>query len=144
MSKKIRDIFPAEKSIRIDTAEKIFKEYPSFFKGDPEKAAFIVGVLSQLLMNIQYRNRGATPFRAKLQGLKLDEKKVKALLPDIQNKLEEYDSNYYQDLETLASEYFIQAQDDWDLSRDEVSFYFSLGMNLSKYFRTEKEEEKDE
>ena len=96
------------------------------------------------MLNIQYRNRGATPFRSKLQGLKLDEKKVKALLPDIQNKLEEYDSNYYRDLETLASEYFIQAQDDWSLSKDEISFYFALGMNLSKYFRTEKEEEKDE
>jgi CRISPR-associated protein Csh1 len=144
MSEKIRDMFPSEGSSRVEAAEKIFKEYPRFFKGDPEKAVFIVGVLSQLLMNIQYRNRGATPFRSKLQGLKLDEKKVKTLLPEIQNKLEEYESNYYRDLETLVSEYFIQAQDEWSLSRDEISFYFALGMNLSKYFRSEKEEKKDE
>ncbi len=144
MSKKIRDIFQTESSTRVQAAEKIFKEYPDFFKNDPEKAVFIVGVLSQLLMNIQYRDRKATPFKAKLQGLRLDERKVKSLLPEIQNKLDEYDSNYYRDLETLASEYFIQAQNDWSLSRDEISFYFALGMNLSKYFRTEKEEEKDE
>ena len=144
MSKKIRDMFPAEGSSRIEAAERIFEEYPRFFRGDPEKAVFTVGVLSQLLMNIQYRNRQATPFRSKLQGLKLDEKKVKALLPEIQNKLEEYKSNYYRDLETLASEYFIQAQDEWPLSRDEISFYFALGMNLSKYFRSKKEEKKDE
>ncbi len=144
MSKRIREMFPSTESTRISTAEKIFTEYPSFFKGEPEKAIFIVGVLSQLLMNIQRRNRGAEPFRVKLQGLRLDEKKVKALLPEIQNKLEEYESNYYRDLETLASEYFIQAQDNWSLSRDEISFYFALGMNLSKYFKTEREEEKDE
>jgi len=144
MSEKIRDMFPAEGSSRVMAAEKIFKEYPRFFKGDPEKAVFVVGALSQLLMNIQYRNRKATPFRSKLQGLKLDEKKVKALLPEIQNKLEEYESNYYRDLETLASEYFIQTQDEWSLSRDEISFYFALGMNLSKYFKSEKEEKKDE
>lgn len=144
MSKEVKEIFPSVGTTRISTAEKIFAEYPGFFKGDPEKAAFIVGVLSQLLMDIQLRTRGATPFRAKLQGLKLDEKKVKALLPEIQNKLEEYESNYYRDLEALASEYFIRAQDRWDLSRDEVSFYFVLGMNLSKYFKSEKEEERDE
>jgi CRISPR-associated protein Csh1 len=144
MSKKIRTLFQTENSTRVQAAEKIFKEYPDFFKNDPEKAVFIVGVLSQLLMNIQYRERKATPFKAKLQGLRLDEKKVKSLLPEIQNKLEEYDSNYYRDLETLASEYFIQAQNDWRLSRDEISFYFALGMNLSKYFRTEKEEKEDE
>jgi len=144
MSKKIRDLFKVEDSTRVESAEKIFKEYPDFFKNDSEKAVFLVGVLSQLLMNIQYRNRGATPFKAKLQGLRLDEKKVKSLLPEIQNKLDEYDSNYYRDLETLASEYFIQAQESWSLSRDEISFYFALGMNLSKYFRTEKEDEKDE
>ena len=59
-------------------------------------------------------------------------------------EIHQYESNYYRDLETLASEYFIQAQDEWNLSRDEISFYFAMGMNLSKYFRTEKEEEKDE
>lgn len=144
MSKRIREMFPSTESTRISTAEKIFTEYPSFFRGEPEKAVFVVGVLSQLLMNIQRRKRGAEPFRVKLQGLRLDEKKVKSLLPEIQNKLEEYESNYYRDLETLASEYFIEAQDNWRLSRDEISFYFALGMNLSKYFKTEREEEKDE
>lgn len=144
MSEKIRDMFPSEGSSRIEAAEKVFETYPRFFKGDPEKAVFTVGVLSQLLMDIQYRDRKATPFRSKLQGLKLDEKKVKALLPEIQNKLEEYESNYYRDLEALASEYFIQAQDDWSLSRDEISFYFALGMNLSRYFKSKKEDEEDE
>ena len=145
MSKKIREIFPTTKSRRIEVAERIFMEYPRFFRRDPEKAIFLVGVLSQLLMNIQHRKRGATPFMSKLQGLKLDKKNVRALLPQIQNKLEEYDSNYYRDLETLASEYFVQTQDAWDLSKDETSFYFAIGMNLSKYFTTDKEgDEKDE
>lgn len=145
MNEKIRKIFPTTDSRRIEVAERLFMEYPRFFRKDPVKAIFLVGVLSQLLMNIQLRKRGATPFRSKLQGLKLDDKIVRALLLQIQNKLDEYDSNYYRDLETLASEYFIQSQDEWDLSKDEISFYFALGMNLSRYFTAEKEgEEKDE
>ena len=144
MSEKIRDLISGSKeSSRVEAAETIFKHYPRFFKGDSEKATFLVGVLSQLLMDIQYRDRKATPFRSKLQGLKLDEKKVKSLLPAIQNKLEEYESNYYRDLESLASEYFVQAQNDWKLSRDEVSFYFALGMNLSRYFKTKGEVENE-
>jgi CRISPR-associated protein Csh1 len=82
-------------------------------------------------MDIQYRERKATPFRVKLQGLKLDQKQVQSLLPEIQNKLEEYDKNYYRDLESLASNYFVKAGGRWKLLRDEIGFYFVLGMNLS-------------
>jgi len=147
MSVKIRDIFPTEEKSRVETAETIFKNYPKFFKDDAKKAVFLVGVLSQLLMDIQRMKRKISypkpvPFRSKLMSLRLDERKIKALLPEIMNKLEEYESNWYQDLEQLIAEYIVQAQCNWTLSNDEISFYFALGMSLSKYFKTDKKEEK--
>ncbi len=94
------------------------------------------GALAQLLLNIQYQERGADPFRTKLQGLKLDERLVKRLLPEMQNKLEEYGKNYYRELEALISKYMIQAGEGWRLSKDEISFYFVLGMNLYYMFKS--------
>ena len=122
----------------------VFDNFHEFFNRNSTRAVFIVGALAQLLLNIQYTDRGATPFRTKLQGLRLDQRKVSALLPEIQNKFEEYNKNYYRELEKLASEYLIQAGNDWDLSKDEVSFYFVLGMNLASYLKTQKEVKNDE
>lgn len=124
--------------------EAIFGSFPEFFNRNSQRAVFTVGVLAQLLLNIQYTERGATPFRIKLQGLRLDQRKVSALLPEIQNKFEEYNKNYYRELEGLASEYLIQAGNDWGLSKDEVSFYFVLGMNLASYLKQSKEVKNDE
>jgi len=119
------------------TAERIFNEFKPFFNQDAKKAIFLEGVLAQLLLDIQYRERDkATPFRVKLQGLKLDQRTVQKLLPMIQNKLEEYGKNYYRDLERLISEYMIAAGDKWYLSKDEISYYFVLGMNLAQHFKT--------
>ena len=124
--------------------EAVFGSFPEFFNRNSTRAAFIIGALTQLLLNIQYKERGATPFRTKLQGLRLDQRKVSALLPEIQNKFEEYSKNYYRELEKFASEYLIQAGNDWKLSKDEVSFYFVLGMNLASYLKQSKEVKNDE
>lgn len=125
-----------------EISDTIFEHYADFFDSDAKKAVFLVGVLAQLLLNIQYMERKATPFRTKLHGMNLDRMKVTALFPKIQNKLEEYGKNYYRGLETLISQYMIQAGEEWRISKDEISFYFTLGMNLAYLFRSEREEEK--
>jgi len=122
-----------------DKIELFFNKYFDFFKNNAKKAIFLVGVLSQYLLNIQYQERKATPFRVKLKGLKLDEKQIKKLLPEIQNKLEEYGKNYYRDLEAIISNYFVLSGNNWNITNDEISFYFVLGMNLSNLFKKEKE-----
>jgi CRISPR-associated protein Csh1 len=119
-----------------------FEKYSDFFESDMKKAIFLEGALTQLLLNIQYQDRKATPFRVKLKGLKLDEKQIKKLLPEIQNKLEEYGKNYYRTLESIISDYFVSAGNGWELTNDEISFYFVLGMNLSYKFKSKKEEER--
>ena len=120
--------------------DSFFSEFADFFKSDLKKAIFLEGVLTQFLLNIQYRERNATPFRVKLKGLKLDEKQIKKLLPEIQNKLEEYGKNYYRNLESIISKYFVSAGNEWNMSTDEISYYFVLGMNLSYLFKKEKQD----
>lgn len=122
-------------------SDALFKEFANFFDSEAKKAIFLEGVLAQFLLNIQYQERKATPFRVKLKGLKLNEKEIKTLLPEIQNKLEEYGKNYYRTMESIISNYFVSAGNKWKLTNYEISFYFVLGMNLSNKFKSKKEEE---
>jgi len=113
-----------------EKAESFFESFSEAFATPVHKSVFLLGTLAQKLLDIQRRDRGATPFRKNLKGLKMKEVDFKGLLPKIQNKLEEYGKNYYRPLETLISEYFLQAGKNWNLSTDELNFYFVLGMNL--------------
>ncbi len=132
-------ILPHEIGGEIKTKiESFFDNFSDFFDNNIKKAIFLEGVLTQYLLNIQYQERKSTPFRVKLKGLKLDEKQIRKLLPEIQNKLEEYGKNYYRDLELIISNYFVSSGNTWNIPNDEISFYFVLGMNLSELFKKEK------
>jgi CRISPR-associated protein Csh1 len=126
--------------------ELFFEDFKGFFVGDVHRSIFLVGVLSQFLLNIQQRERGATPFRSKLKGLKMDGRDITALLPELIEKLEQYKSNWYVPLENLISKYLIAAGDfrKWNMSIDEMNYIFVLGMNLSKYFKIKTEEKNEE
>jgi CRISPR-associated protein Csh1 len=121
--------------------EKFFEVNKTFFNTESKKATFLEGVLTQKLLNIQYMDKKATPFRTKLHGLKMNESLIKRLLPEIQNKLEEYDKNYYRDLESLIANHFVLAGLKWKEVDDELSFYFVLGMDMHKLFKHAKEDE---
>lgn len=111
-------------------AEGFFEKFSETYPTPAHKAVFLLGALAQKLLNIQYQERNATPFRKNLKGLRMKEEDFKVLLPKIQNKLEEYGKNYYRSLESLISEYFLEAGKGWRISTDELNFYFVLGMNL--------------
>jgi CRISPR-associated protein Csh1 len=121
-----------------------FKSNEAFFTSNAKKAAFLEGVLAQFLLNNQLQKRQATPFRDKLHGLRMNEALIKRLLPEIQNKLEEYKRNYYRELEEIIARYFILSGENWSESTDELSFYFVLGMDTHKLFKDVKEEEDTE
>lgn len=121
--------------------ERFFEANQSFFTSDAKKATFLEGVLAQKLLNIQWMDKKATPFRTKLHGLKMDEALIKRLLPDIQNKLEEYGKNYYRDLESIIAHHFVLAGVNWKEVDNELSFYFVLGMDMHRLFKNAKEDE---
>jgi CRISPR-associated protein Csh1 len=118
-----------------------FESNKAFFSSDAKKATFLEGILTQKLLNIQFTDKKATPFRDKLHGLRMNEALIKRLLPEIQNKLEEYKKNYYRDLEEIIARYFIHSGVNWIESNDDLSFYFVLGMNSYKLFEDVDEEE---
>lgn len=121
-----------------------FQSNEAFFTSNAKKAAFLEGVLAQFLLNNQLQKREATPFRDKLHGLRMNEALIKRLLPEIQNKLEEYKRNYYRELEEIIARYFILSGENWKESNDELSFYFVLGMDTHKLFKDVKEDEDPE
>jgi len=122
-----------------DVTKKLFEEFPEFFNTDAKRAIFLEGALTKLLLNVQWIERDhATPFRSKLNGLKLDERLLKKLLPEIQNKFQEYGKEYYPKQEKLLAKYMLKAGSNWKMTTDEISFYFVVGMNLSSYVKTKR------
>jgi len=115
--------------------EDFFQEHSSFFDSNEKKAVFLLGVLCQFLLNIQYQERKASPFLKKLNGLKMNSKLLKKLYWQIINKLTEYGKNYYTELETEIGKLLIQDKE-ISISEDELSFLFALGMRLHKLFKT--------
>lgn len=120
-----------------------FADHKNFFCNNERKAVFLEGVLCQNLLDIQYGERNATPFRKRLNGMKLNKKIIQRLLPEIIEKLEQYDKNYYRKLELLISELLLNSDLD-KLSNDELSFYFVMGMNLNKKLKENREGEKND
>ncbi|OQY02105.1 MAG: hypothetical protein B6I26_01900 [Desulfobacteraceae bacterium 4572_130] len=124
--------------------EEYFQLHPDFYDANWKKAVFLTGVLAQNVMDIQYINLKSRPFRSRLNGLKLDVSAIKRLLPEAIEKLEQYKSNYYYDLEKNIFQLIEISEQKLKLqSVDEISFYFAMGMSLNKKFKN-KEKEKGE
>jgi CRISPR-associated protein Csh1 len=137
-------------SFRIESKEEFepkaalfFDEFSDFFCTDAHCAIFLLGILAQLLLNIQLHERQATPFRSRLKGLKMDARDVSCLLPEIIEKLDQYKANYYWPLEKATAKYLVSAgaSGSWRLAVDEINFIFALGMTLSTYFKIHSEKD---
>jgi CRISPR-associated protein Csh1 len=146
MDRQFYDSFEIKSKEELETkSELFFENFKEFFLTDIHRSIFLIGVLSQFLLNIQSRERGTTPFRSKLKGLKMDARDITSLVPEIIDKLEQYKRNYpYIPLENLIAKYLLSAGDfrHWNLPVDEMNFIFVLGMNLSKYFKIKSENNK--
>lgn len=115
----------------LQKAEAWFAQFPEgTFRTPAHKGTFLLGSLTQRLLNIQFREIGSSAFRSKLHGLRMRERDIKGLLPRISDKLEQYKSHYYKKLESVVSQYLLSSGANWDLSTDEINYMFILGMNL--------------
>ena len=125
--------------------ERFFREHG--FTGSAKKAAFSVGMLVDYLLWVQRDERGIKdfgkePFWSNLYGLILDEKKIKGLFPKAISKLRQYGKGK-PTLEAVVSKYLAEAEQNWDISNDEASYYFALGMTLGRLFSKDKEKEEE-
>lgn len=123
----------------------IFDIFGKQLNTNEKRAIFLLGSLTQILLEVQQKVRNSKPFLKQLMGLKLDEQSIKGLLPKVINKFIEYDA-YTKSRQELAEEIsslFLQSNEKWKLSIDEINFYFVCGMSLApkvKEILYEKEE----
>jgi len=122
------------RKMRLEKIQNFLKQHSTAFDRADKKAAFLVGVLTKLLLDIQFATRKSTPFRSKIYGLKLNENRLKKIFSEAVEKLTEYGVSY-PELQSFISETLIKAENEgWNLSRNEVSDYFALGLNLGGIF----------
>lgn len=110
----------------------LFETYGGQLESPEKQAVFLLGALTQMLLDIQQQQRGSKPFLKQLMGLKMDQQAIKGLLPKVIGKLEEYESYYggHRQLAEEISHLFLSSSPRWKLSVDELNFYFACGMNL--------------
>lgn len=132
-----------KEKVNLDSlTEEFFENRKSTFSNDQEKASFTVGMLVNYVLHIQRKEReakfGEEPFRKKLMGLKLDERKIKLIFSESIEKLSQYGSNY-PSLEKMVANYLAKSGKNWTLSNDEISYFFSLGLTLGRLLKKDKE-----
>ena len=132
-----------ENSLESFEDENHFSKYLEELDSPSKKASFLLGVLTRKLIAIQFKELKSTPFTNKLWGLSLDEKKIKKLYPMVINKLNEY-KVAYSELAQDISINLLETNKNWNLSRDETSFYFVLGYTLNRLYKRPKKQEKVE
>jgi len=118
-----------------ESIKSFLEDYEEAFKTPDKKAVFLIGILTKFLLDVQYTNRGSTPFRSKMYSLKLNQRRLKRLFPEIVEKLREYNVSYPR-LEKHISEVLVEVENSgWNLSKDEISYYFALGLCLGGTFK---------
>ncbi|MGB9840645.1 TIGR02556 family CRISPR-associated protein [Thermovenabulum sp.] len=130
--------------------DEIFNKYNPTFEMPVKRGLFLLGALTEFLLRKQAMERDKKmPFLKQLKSFKMNEEDFKGLLPKVQNKLIEYDAFTFgrRMIAAEISHYLLQAGDNWDMSLDEMNFYFVCGMHLAnevseilnKYFGEPKE-----
>jgi len=140
------------KQMKASRFESVFTEYGPHLNKPEKRALFLLGSLAQLLLDVQKKIRNAQPFAEKLKGLRMRESDFLGLLPEVKEKLRQYEQdNRYEGYERHfasvlgeeISSLLLQAGSGWKLSIDEMNFYFSTGMYLKYNVWTAIKEQRD-
>ncbi len=142
-SSVIKDAFGVFLFVLISTGEEDMREVQAstlreFVESLPsldtelKRGLFLMGALTERLLRVQGKERGSTPFMKKLKSLRMNENDLKGLLPQVRNKLEEYNKfgKSEAQLFELASEYLTLSKPRWNMSVEEMNFYFTLGIGM--------------
>jgi hypothetical protein len=102
--------------------------HPAYFEKEYLKGAFIFGCLVTRLL---FKQKG-NAFMKELHGLNIDENLITKKFPKLISKLRQYNMEFH-NLESAALKYF--ANNDQKVTKDEISFAFTMGLVLQKDFR---------
>ncbi|BCD61380.1 CRISPR-associated protein Csh1 [Nitratiruptor sp. YY08-26] len=134
-----------EKKMEDTKFDRVYEKVGKSLNTPAKKGVFLLGALTQMLLNIQGHERGSAPFIKSLKGLKMNEDDIKGLLAKVMNKLMEYDrfDKGKQELAQEIAKNFL-SQEKFGLTVDEINFYFAAGMALYRDIANILYEEKDE
>ncbi|WP_282783716.1 TM1802 family CRISPR-associated protein [Phaeodactylibacter xiamenensis] len=123
------------------TTEGFIDQHSDFFDSEYKKGVFRLGNLSAYLMGKQYKKLNNTPFMKQLNSLNIDEKTITKILPKLISKLREYETALPELEQSIAKSLVYPNK----LSKDEISYTFTLGLvmqrEFSKAYRQNQEEE---
>jgi len=115
---------------------KEFVDSLSFFnpQNPEEKGLFLLGALTQRLLEEQYKTRKSKPFLKKLSAFKLNQRGFEKLVAEVIEKLENYDAFGASErkIHEAMSSYFAQAKPRWELPQERMNFVFVSGMGLKQ------------
>ncbi|GJM34625.1 MAG: type I-B CRISPR-associated protein Cas8b/Csh1 [Saprospiraceae bacterium] len=112
------------------TSEDFIEQHSNFFDSEYKKGVFRLGSLSAYLMAKQWKKLNNTPFIKQLNSLNIDERTIVKIFPRLINKLREYNSAL-PDLEQEIAQALVQPN---NLSKDEISYTFTLGLVMQREF----------
>ncbi|CAM2065670.1 CRISPR-associated protein TM1802 (cas_TM1802) [Sulfidibacter corallicola] len=122
------------KDVTMDSRyQAFFDTHGSFFDGSAaRKAVFLQGTYCQKLLDIQNWRLKNRPFFTRLNGLKLDPRRLRMLWPEMKAKLTFYGyDRAYQPLEHAVAEMVLAAGDELNrMKPEECAYLFTLGMAL--------------
>ncbi|MFZ8784302.1 TIGR02556 family CRISPR-associated protein [Thermocrinis sp.] len=108
------------------------RNLPSIGSEDWKYGLVLMGFLTEYLLEEQRRERGSKPFLKKLKSLKMDWQDIVQLLPELRQKLEEYEVFDYSWVRMLFGEISqtLLRSVKPKASVGELNFYFVSGMGL--------------
>ncbi len=112
--------------------EEFFSRFENSFGTNLSRGLFLLGAATGMLESIQMseRNTSSPPIDKKLKNLKLTEKDVLSLLPELEVKFKQYKS-WGKDKQLVLKEaagYLLAAGRNWKMSASEINFYVAAGL----------------
>lgn len=127
-------ILPRKENPRMieDAYTELIQKYGTQLDQPVKEGLFLLGGLTQMLLDIQKEKRSATPFDKHLKGLRMNRKDVMGLMNRVVEKLRAYDEYgpRMEELVAAISKRFLDPAGDWKMSIDELNFYIAAGMAM--------------
>ena len=132
---------PPKGGVTMEVSDNVYGKFlaihDEFFDCQEKAVAFLTGCYVSTVAFIQYQNIGNRPFLKKVQGIKMDRRKLQQIYPEAQTKLRQYDrfNLVAQTLDPQLAEAWVKCGENWTISDEESTFAFTLGMSLAGKIR---------
>ena len=132
-----------ETTLGLET-DSFLAQHEQYFSNDLLKGAFLVGVLTNMLLYTQDKSISSRPFMQKLNNLSFDKDQLRALVPKLLDKIAQYqqrqegkNSLHPVAVSKITTAFTPLLLSEHTASRDAISFAFVTGMVMQQKFALE-------